>query len=99
MVLVRTHPGIFFMQEPEEESEETKRVANVFSVFISKYSKGLPTDYDCHFTTEQIFHQLQEAYPSELYGAGDVYALLDHEGFKLCDLTNRGRFEWLFKLR
>ena len=52
------------------------------------------TEANMHFTTNQLFDKLQEAFPSNFYTATQVAEWMNAAGFIFADFGNM-RFEWL----
>jgi hypothetical protein len=79
-------------------AEKIDQLYPAFHQFISQYVQASFKECDVHFTTEDIFQQLQEILPSEDYKASDVYDLLIEHKFTCEDIAS-GRVEWTFKRR
>lgn len=66
--------------------------------FLTNYYKPVndPTKATFHYTTIQIFDQLQELFPSPEYSSLDVSIWLKEFGFTYYDFGEM-KLEWLFK--
>jgi hypothetical protein len=51
---------------------------------------------DFHYTTNEVFEQLQQLYPSAKYTPADVAVWLNEGGYHFFDF-GKMNFEWLFK--
>ena len=66
--------------------------------FLLKYYQPVadPLKANLHFTTEEIYHQIQELYPSDQFTAADVAIWMKAGGFTFWDFGEM-KFEWLLK--
>jgi hypothetical protein len=83
-------------REPEEDAAALALIEKL-KTFLKNYYRPVrtPGEADFHYTTKEIYRQLQNIVPNELlYSELDVSKWLNEFGFVFYDFGNM-RFEWL----
>lgn len=93
---LRKQPAIFIMQD--EQQEDYSGLINKLQNYLKEYYVPVhdPKDAELHFTTQEIFDQLQKILPSSHYAPDQVANWLHLAGFTFTDYGNM-RFEWMMK--
>ena len=85
-------------EQTNQRTEALEKLLEAFEFFHKMYEPSSFQQSDIHFSTEEIFQQMQSIYPSPFYWASDVYDLMNDHNYKM-DAIAPGRIEWTMKQR
>lgn len=85
-------------KKPETTGEDYSGLINKLKNFLTQCYEPVshPKDADLHFTTSEIYQQLQKLLPSTFYSQDMVANWLHMAGFTFADYGNM-KFEWIMK--